>query len=393
MLLAYDSNSHRADARVRDPVEVRDTPLDVATEIFTRINVGGRQLSLFEIMVAKTYDEVRDFDLANELDDLLERLEDVDYETISDANVLQLVSLLLKQDCKKQAILKLGKGDFINTWKSAVAGTENAAAYFRNTYNIPVSQLLSYSALLVPFGYFFVKHPDKSNAEQKKLLKDFFWRVSLGSRYSSGLESKLAQDVKRMDLILQGKFPEYDWGIDASSKFILDNGWFNAGRSFIKAILCLYAYQVPRSFRDNAMVRIGNDWLKRADSKNYHHFFPRDFLGKRGEREVKINNIVNITIVDDYLNKRDIKARAPSDYMGQFAKENPSLGGTMKTHLIGDLAEFGVSGDNYDVFLQKRADAISAQLKQRLIPREIDKQGQALKEDDVEEEVAVKAVA
>ena len=33
---------------------IKEVPIDVATEIFTRINVGGKPLSLFEIMVAKT---------------------------------------------------------------------------------------------------------------------------------------------------------------------------------------------------------------------------------------------------------------------------------------------------------------------------------------------------
>ena len=46
-------------------VEVRDVPIDVATEIFTRINVGGVPLSLFEIMVAKTYDDKGGFDLVD----------------------------------------------------------------------------------------------------------------------------------------------------------------------------------------------------------------------------------------------------------------------------------------------------------------------------------------
>ncbi len=48
-------------------VEVRDVAIDVATEIFTRINIGGIPLSLFEIMVAKTYDEKLGFDLATNL--------------------------------------------------------------------------------------------------------------------------------------------------------------------------------------------------------------------------------------------------------------------------------------------------------------------------------------
>ena len=50
-------------------IEVRDVPIDVATEIFTRINVGGTPLTLFEIMVAKTYDETRDFDLSQKFGD------------------------------------------------------------------------------------------------------------------------------------------------------------------------------------------------------------------------------------------------------------------------------------------------------------------------------------
>jgi hypothetical protein len=40
-----------------------DANIDVATEIFTRINVTGRPLSVFEVMVAKTFDAARDFDL------------------------------------------------------------------------------------------------------------------------------------------------------------------------------------------------------------------------------------------------------------------------------------------------------------------------------------------
>jgi uncharacterized protein with ParB-like and HNH nuclease domain len=33
---------------------IKEAPIDVATEIFTRLNVGGEPLSVFEIMVAKT---------------------------------------------------------------------------------------------------------------------------------------------------------------------------------------------------------------------------------------------------------------------------------------------------------------------------------------------------
>jgi len=368
-------------------IEVRDVPIDVATEIFTRINVSGKQLTLFEIMVAKTYDETQNFDLAQKFEDLVSDLALLDYETLSDATVLQLVSLLLKKECKRQTILELEKDKFIKTWPKAVDAIERAVEYFRNTYRIPVSHLLPYNTLLAPFGYFFARHPDKPDIKQNKLLRDFFWRVSLAGRYSSAVESKLAQDVRRMDKILRGKSPDYDWGVDPSPKFILENGWFNAGRSFTKALLCLFAYHKPESFSDASIVNISNHWLKQANSKNYHHFFPRAYLKKRGVDDLKVNNIVNITIVDDYLNKREIKAKAPSIYMKKFERENLDLSETMQTHLIIDLDKFGVWDDDYDRFLEKRSSEISKKLQKWIVKRDIDEHGQVSRVDDFEEEM------
>ena len=227
-------------------IEVRDVLIDVATEIFTRINVGGTPLTLFEIMVAKTYDEARNFDLTQKFDELVERLQTVNYETISDAIVLQLISLILNKECKKQVILKIGRDEFIDTWPSAIAALEQAVEYFRNRYGIPVSALLPYNALLVPFAYYFFHHPDNPSTTQRKYLEDFFWRVSLGGRYSSSVDSKLAQDIRRVDTILEDRSPDYDWGIDVSPGFILENGWFNTGRSFGRAF-SVFTLTVRRS--------------------------------------------------------------------------------------------------------------------------------------------------
>ena len=368
-------------------IQVRDAPIDVATEIFTRINVGGVPLALFEIMVAKTYDEGRGFDLLEKFDELIATLSTRDYETVSNVIVLQLIALLLRKDCKKQTILKLSKAEFIDSWPKAMDGIERAVEYFANTFRIPVSALLPYNTLLVPFGYYFCKHPERPDAGQAALLEDFFWRCSLGGRYSFSVEGKLAQDIGRIDLILGGQSPEYDWAVNVSPDFLIENGWFNAGRSFVKAILCLYAYHEPKSFSDGSRVNIRNNWLKQANSKNYHHFFPRAYLAKRGVHEERINNVLNITIVDDDLNKRKIRARAPSDYMREFQGSNRIFDATMKTHLIDDVDKFGVWTDNYDVFLRDRAEAVSAELKKRIIERRVDGRGQALRADDLEEEM------
>ncbi len=293
-------------------VLIRDAPIDVATEIFTRINVTGQPLSVFEIMVAKTFDPKKKFDLAEKFDELIERLEIVDYETISNATILQTVSVLLVKECSKKHILKLDKDKFIKIWDRAIDAVEQSVEYFRNYYRIPVSKLLPYNALIIPFSYFFFKHKNKPTGTKQKYLEDFFWRTSLTSRYSSSLESRVAQDIKRIDKILSDKLPKYDYSVDISPEFIETNGWFSASAAYIKALLCLLAHHEPKSFIDNSIVRLSNDWLKQANSKNYHHFFPKSYLKTNGEDYRYINHIANITLVDDFLNKNVIRAKSPA---------------------------------------------------------------------------------
>ncbi|MEA4966978.1 MAG: DUF262 domain-containing protein, partial [Bacteroidaceae bacterium] len=358
LLASYDNQHHKIIEEYKKRIEsynyaiiqIKEAPIETATEIFTRINVGGKPLSLFEIMVAKTYDAEKDFDLSEKFNQLIDNLRPLNYETLSDATVLQAVSMILTKECTRKQILKLEKQRFITTWDSATDAIERAIEYFRGFYRIPVSQLLPYNALVIPFAYFFYHHSDKPTGVKQKYLQDFFWRVSLTGRYSSGVEGKLAQDIKRIDLILEDKLPKYEWSVNVSTEFISDNGWFSAGRSFIKAILSLYAYHQPKSFNDNSLVNISNYWLKQANSKNYHHFFPKAFLTKQGEEYFYINHIVNITIVDDFLNKREISANPPSKYMSKFSKVNEELEATMKTHLIKDIENFGIWEDDYDKF-------------------------------------------
>jgi hypothetical protein len=325
-------------------------------------------------MVAKTYDSSRNFDLSDKFDDMLGNLSPSNYETISDTTVLQTISIILTNECTKKQILRLNKKAFIDTWDSVVGAIESAVEFFKLNYRIPVSQLLPYNALIVIFAYFFYKHNDKPDEKQQKYLQDLFWRISLTGRYSSGAEGKIAQDIKKIDLILEGKLPKYDWSVNTSKEFISNNGWFSAGRSFIKAILCLFAYYQPKSFNDNSLVNISNDWLKQANSKNYHHFFPRAYLEKKGYEPSSINHIVNITIVDDFLNKKLIRDKSPSKYMHTFSKGNQKLDETMKTHLIMDLEKFGIWDDDYDLFFEKRAARISKELSDRIIAQEIDRE-------------------
>lgn len=347
-------------------VVLRKEDIDSAIEVFTRINTGGQTLTLFEIISAKTYDEPQKFDMQVKWDDFIKDLKEIKYEGVSNSVVLSLLALLLSRtkECKRKTILALDKQAIIDSWDDVISALKDSVDYFRTTYRIPVSQLLPYDSLLVPFAYFFFQNNGKPNGEQRKYLEEYFWRMSLSFRYSSSTESKLAQDIKRIDLILSGQRPDYaDIKVDLDSPQSLIDTNFSAGNSYCKAVLCLLAYQEPKDLQDNGKVILDNSWLKVASSKNYHHFFPKANL--KNKTVLNSNSLVNITFVSDHLNKRKIGAKAPSQYISDFQDENSQINKALQTHFI-DLNGFGIESNDYETFLQARAKKIFAELKSRI---------------------------
>ncbi len=359
-------------------IEIEDSSLDVATEIFTRINTTGKSLSVFEIMCAKTYDEDEEFDLYERRQSQIEKWENVNYETIPHQTVLQAVAVCIEKTCKRKEILKLEKKAFIDVWDDVDAAFDSTIDFLKSSYGIPVSKLLPYDAILVPFVYYFYKKKNKPEGKSAEYLKDYFWRAVLTKRFTEGVEGKVAMDCSNViDAVISGNKPEAKHlpAVDISFESIKQNGEFSLGSAYIKGLICILASQHPQSFLDSSEVTIDNAWLSQSNSKNYHHFFPKAYMKKNQPTvdESLVNHIANITIVDGYLNKVKIKAKAPSVYMSEFKEKNGKLAGAMKTHLINDLDSFGIWDNDYSAFFTSRITAIQSELKNRLIEKADDR--------------------
>jgi hypothetical protein len=73
------------------------------------------------------------------------------------------------------------------------------------------------------------------------LLEQFFYWAGITYRYRSATESKIAEDLVRMDAIVGGKHPSYPLAeLEVSAERIIETD-FRAGNAFCKTILCLLA--------------------------------------------------------------------------------------------------------------------------------------------------------
>ena len=351
-------------------IEIENLPLEKIADIFTRINTSGKALTLFEIMNAKIYTEGNDgqsgFDLEEKFDELINDLAEANYESVADNKqvILQLISAILQKNTKRESILSIPKDRFIDEWDESIKSFKLAVDYARNFLKIPVSKLLPYPALLVPIAYFFrINGFKQPNNTQAKLLSKYFFRSAFSQRFSSATETKLNTDIKLIENIKNNKEINFQKEIPTDSKedFINRLYWdFSAGNAFDKGVLCIMAYAEPKSFNNNANVRLDNSHLSIATSKNFHHFFPKAYL-----KDEYANALANITLVDDYLNKREIRDKDPKKYIQELQIDNPNLKATLKTHFI-DLDTFGIWENDYNTFLQKRAEKLADEIIKRI---------------------------
>jgi hypothetical protein len=222
--------------------------------------------------------------------------------------------------------------------------------------------------MLVPIAYFFDANGNKKPTKaQRQALEQWFYWTAYNSRYSSGAEGKIVEDLGRMSEIAEGKAVIYkaeELRIDTQE---LAEWRFSASDARCKMVLCLLAFNEPKSFDTNGIVNLDNSNLKIASSRNYHHFFPKAFLARKN-KDAWPNLMANITLVDGYSNKYRIRDKAPSSYIAKFTKENDDISLALKSHLIGDPVEFGIADDNYDKFILMRSEAIARQLNKKLDP-------------------------
>lgn len=356
-------------------VVIDDYPIEIACDVFTRINTGGKPLTLFEIMVAKTFDPEKGFDLEKRYRELISSetadkdLESAKWDTIPRETILQCVAAIACGSIQRKDVLKISRDDFIHYWDKMKDGLFKAVDYLRSHVGVRVSRILPYNTLLIPIAWFFFHKggSDVLPSENERLRQYFYW-AALNNRFNSGQGTKVGSDLEKMQAILDGHEPEYNGHeLDISAEDLMSRP-FSVGDAYCMAIVCLLCEKEPRRFNTKGKVNLDNDWLKIASSKNYHHFFPRAFLKKKTDYENLPNSIVNIVLIDDLLNKRTIHAKPPSQYMMEFQKMNSKLPKIMKTHFI-HLDGWGIFEDDYDRFVHKRAKAIAKALNNVLNPK------------------------
>ena len=342
--------------------------LKIACSIFERLNSTGTKLTVADLMVAITYD--RDFHLRDKLADFNDQLSPFNF-TIDDRSVLQAISACLRKGTEKGDIIDSAKEMKVN-WSKTTQAIFLAIDFLKKNHCVPTSNLLPHEIILAPLTYFFYLHGGKQLDDDRiKALKKFFWLSLFEERLSSAQSTKTKIDIENMVQLLANPkaniFNYYE--IPTITKESIMETDLSPSASFALTALCFLASKKPLEFANGQEVSL-DQTIGEANRRQLHHIFPINYANKylSKEKDFKdkikpfLNSIANVSLLSRSTN-RDIWDSEPCVYFNKFKKNHPKhFDNALRSHLIYDIDEFGITNNDFPKFITKRAEAIANEI-------------------------------
>lgn len=362
----------------------KETSKEAVCLVFEKVNTGGVQLSVFELITASYAADgynLRDDWFGSKVRQVASRKERLDADPLlvgtEATEFLQALSLLHTHELRQSdwAAGKTGKqvrpvsakrADVLqlplDAWKrwadELEAGFRLVGRFLRKECFYDRREL-PYSTQLVPLATVLSRLGDRwLEPRIYDKLARWFWSGVLGELYGGAVETRMANDYEELLAWFEDE--------DALPRTVRDANFqadrFDTLRSRLSA-----AYKAINVLvlRDGAQ-----DWFWKASIReldadeialDIHHVFPRDWCEKQGIPKSRYESILNKTPIS-YKANRKIGGDAPSAYLHRIQKEKQvGLGDAEMDSLLAShaLAPELLRQDAFDAFIEDRRRRLS----------------------------------
>jgi len=343
-------------------VKVFNLELEDAVEVFQRINQGGKRLTRFELVAANCWSE--SFDLAKAVRDFNQRVKQrTDFGMVEPIAFVQAMALVEFGQCKTEHELRLRSKTVEELWPRISKAIGDAIDWMRDNYGVIRGDMIPYGAMLPVLACYFAEHGTNVPIEHKLWLDQWFWRSAFAERYAKSQTTQMATDAKAVRELINGKLDRPAYPLTVTKGDIRKMKMNRASGAARNAILCLLAQAKPKHFITGADISLAKDHFSDLKDPNAHHIFPKNFIKKGLKRYVEeVHLLPNFCFLPADLNQK-IKDRPPSEYFAEFRGsngENPNFESALRSHLIPSGPDSPIWTDDYDSFLNQRAELIWA---------------------------------
>lgn len=338
-------------------VTLLDMSIEAVAPIFERINSKGTPLTIVDLMRAATWSE--EFDLVDAIEGIVGELDAKNFGGLDKKAILRSISAAAGGGFSESSIDGLRKHQPAQL-EEAVRLTKTAhmrAVDFMSTeLHIPSDAQLPYGNQVVVLSEIFrvIPHPTATQLEE---IKRWFWRTAIGGYFGGWNTGNMTADQAAVKAFAAGA-PNIAASVSAPGLATWTAQPFRSSSAQSKILILLLAFNQPRDLLTGQRIDTANA-LFHGNNKEFHHFFPRDYLKGDGVAARQANALANIVMLTAASNKK-ITNRAPSVYLRDVeAALGDRLSEELARNLISQAAYEAAKQDNYEVFLRERAKTLS----------------------------------
>lgn len=336
-------------------VTLGDMSIDDIAPIFERINSTATPLTIVDLMRAATWSP--DFDLRDRIDEILGALAQRDFGTIERKTILRSVSAAAGYGFAVDDIgrLRNKSQDELQGIINEVEEAARRAVDFLTTHiRAPKAQALPYANQFAVLTEIF-RRLQAANAGQFAAVERWFWHSTLSGYFGGWNTGQMAHDAAAV-----AEFAAGTPVIDLPAALPRPDVWrvtqFRSNSAISKMLGLLLSYQDPVDLVTGQRIDARRS-LSWSNDREYHHFFPKDYLTRQLRvRPSRANAVANIILLTSASNIA-ITNRAPADYLAEIIDRVgiDVLRERTRASLIPDEALDAALQNDYDSYLAHRS--------------------------------------
>ncbi|NML34998.1 DUF262 domain-containing protein [Paraburkholderia antibiotica] len=295
-------------------VTIRERSNQEVCRVFQRINSSGTSLSTLELLSAWTWSD--QFNLVNEIKELLDRLSDSGYEELGEELVLRCLTAVVLGTIDAEDLVDTPPNQLIQGMTKLKQAMYSTVDFLEKELRIRNVVFVPFPIMLVPLVAFYARTL-KPTAEQILGLKRWFWHCVFTQKYKAGTNTAVVEDLKKMEILATdfSVFSALDAKIDSE---IFKKTW-RINSTIAKAAICMLAQATPRSFLNGNVVDLGSV-MSAYNAREFHHIYPKAFLATQGIQFHQSNIIANVCLLTSSDN-RSISDENPATYMPKIPSD------------------------------------------------------------------------
>ncbi len=336
-------------------VTLADMSIDDIAPIFERINSTGTPLTIVDLMRAATWSP--QFDLRDSIDELLKGLSTRDFDGIDRKTVLRAVSAAAGYGFAVDDIDRLrhkSPKELQTILKDVDEAARRAVDFLTAHIKAPRPQALPYANQFAVLTEIF-RRITAANPEQFRATEQWFWRSTLSGYFGGWNTGQMAHDWRSIEKFAAGSAVK----IDVPAALPRDDIWrvtqFRSNSAVSKMLGLLLSYQDPVDLLTGQKIDARRS-LSWSNDKEFHHFFPREFLKRKGVPLSQANAVGNIVLLTSASNIA-ISNSSPSDYLARIIDDvgYETFLARAASSLIPETAIQSALADDFDSFLVRRS--------------------------------------